>query len=186
MELQEAILKRRSIRKYTDYYVTDDEIKEILEAARWAPSWVNFQIWEFVVIRDREMIEKVTSTYTEKNPAYKCSFASSVLIAACAKKKVSGCFSGVDTTKFSEWFMFDMGLTVQNLCLKAHELGLGTVVVGSMNHDACNKVLSVPDDHEVVVVIPVGKPVDMNKKPTPRKEQKDFVHLNTFGEKYYK
>ncbi|HPV42751.1 MAG TPA: nitroreductase family protein, partial [Spirochaetota bacterium] len=49
MELKEAILKRRSIRKFTDYQVTDAEIDELLEAARWAPSWANTQVWEFVV-----------------------------------------------------------------------------------------------------------------------------------------
>lgn len=181
MELQEAILKRRSIRKYTDYYVTDEQINEILEAARWAPSWANTQVWEFIVVRDKKLIEQITGTYPEKNPAFKCSLAASALIIGCAKTGASGFKEGKQRTKFSSWFMFDVGMAVQNLCLKAHEIGLGTVVVGLMDHDKCKEILSLPDGYEVVVSIPIGKPVEADKGPTPRKELKDFVHKNKFG-----
>ncbi len=71
MELQQAIVERRSIRRFTDYYVTDDEIKQILEAARMAPSWANVQPWEFIVVRDKTLIEKITQTYSPNNPARK-------------------------------------------------------------------------------------------------------------------
>ena len=51
MELQEAIQKRRSIRRFTDDFVTDDELRNIFEAVRWSLSWSNTQAWEFVVVR---------------------------------------------------------------------------------------------------------------------------------------
>jgi nitroreductase len=186
MELQEAIKKRRSIRKYTDYYVTDAEIKEVLEAARQAPSWANTQVWEFVVVRDQDMIESVAGTYSEKNPATKGSLTASALIVACAKKGISGCYSGKNATKFNEWFMFDLGLAVQNLCLRAYELGLGTVVVGLMDHNACKKLIGLPDEYEVVASIPIGHPQTPDREGPARKELKDFVHLDKFGEKYGK
>ena len=186
MNLQEAILKRRSIRKFTDYYVTDDEIKEILEAARWAPSWANTQTWEFVVVRDKALMEKIAGTYSETNPARKCTLAASALIVGCAKKGVAGSKGSADVTKYSTWFMFDMGMAAQNLWLKAYERGLGTVVVGLMDHDACKKLLSVPDDYEVVIVLPLGKPEAGEKQPTPRKKLESFVHLNKFGTPFIK
>ncbi|MDY6930881.1 MAG: nitroreductase family protein [Halobacteriota archaeon] len=182
MELQEAILKRRSIRRFTDYFVTDDEIREVIEAARWAPSWANTQVWEFIVARDRKIIEDVVSTYSEKNPARKCSNSASVLIVACAKKGVSGHKKGSGPTKFSEWFMFDIGMAVQNLILKAHEIGIGSVVVGLIDHNACARVLDVPDTHEVVVVIPLGKSGVEEKEGPPRKEIESFVYKDRFGE----
>ncbi|HHO76411.1 MAG TPA: nitroreductase [Deltaproteobacteria bacterium] len=181
MELTETIQNRRSVRRFTDYHVTDDEIRELLNAAGSAQSWANTQVWEFIVVRDRALIDKVTGTYADKNPATKGSLASSALIVACAKTGVSGCYDGKDITKFSNWFMFDLGIAVQNLCLKAHDMGLGTVVVGLMDHDACSKILSVPDGYEVVAVLPVGKPASAGKNGPPRKKLKDFVHLNTFG-----
>jgi nitroreductase len=185
MELTEAIFKRRSIRKFTNYYVTDEEIKQILEAGRWAPSWANTQAWIFIVVRDKDIINKVTSTYSETNPARPCSFTASVLIAACAKKGISGCKDGVERTKFNNWFMFDLGLAVQNISLKTHELGLGSVIVGSMDHNKCNSVLSVQDEFEVVAIIPIGKPDSPATGKSSRKPLGTITYLNKFGEPYF-
>ncbi len=184
MELEKAIISRRSVRKFTDHYVTDSELKQLLEAARYAPSWANTQCWEFIVVRDRELIKEVTETYSATNPARECSFGASALIVACARVKVSGYKGGEARTKYGDWFMFDLGLAVQNLCLKAGELGLGTVVVGSLNHDACAKVLQVPDTTGVVAVLPVGKPESKDLKAPGRKELKEFVYLDKYGERF--
>jgi nitroreductase len=184
MELMDAIFHRRSVRKFTDYAVTDDEIRQLLEAARWAPSWANTQVWEFIVVRDKALMEQIVGTYVDKNPATKCSLAASALILACAKTGVSGCYGGKDVTKFSNWFMFDLGIAVQNFCLKAHELGLGSVVVGFMDHDACKKIVGLPDGYEVVAVLPIGKPAVEGKQGPPRKELSAFVHLNTYGKAF--
>ena len=181
MELHEAILKRRSIRRFSDYYVTDDELNDILEAARWAPSWANTQSWEFIVVRNRKLIEDITATYSEGNPATKCSNSASALIVGCSKKNVSGYKKGEKRTKYPDWFMFDLGMAVQNISLKAHDMGLGSVVVGLLDHDACKKILEVPDDFEVVVVVPLGKPVLEVKDGTPRKELNSFVYLDKYG-----
>jgi nitroreductase len=183
MELDKAIAERRSVRKYTDYVVTDDELKQVLEAARLSQSWANTQVWEFVIIRDKERIQQVVGTFSEKNPATKGALNASVLIVACAKTGVSGGYGGKDLTKHKEWFMFDLGMAVQNLCLKAHEIGLGTVVVGLMDHDACKKIIALPDGYEVVAVLPVGKPEALRNSPG-RKELSAMIHLERFGEKF--
>jgi len=186
MELQQAIVERRSIRRFTDYYVSDDEIKQILEAARMAPSWANVQPWEFIVVRDKALIEKITETYSPNNPARKCSLASTALLVACARKNISGCKEGQQVTALPNWYMFDVGMAVQNLCLKAHELGLGTVVVGFLDHQKCNEILNVPPDSTVVVTIPVGKPEVSGKQGPPRKELTEFVYLDVYGNKFFK
>ncbi|MGB5216711.1 MAG: nitroreductase family protein [Smithella sp.] len=178
MELQEAILKRRSVRKFTDYIVTDEELKQIFEAVRWSPSWANTQTWEFIVVRDKELIEKVTGTYSEKNPATKGSLVASALIVACAKTGISGCYDGKEVTAVKNWGMFDLGIAVQTLCLKAHELGLGTVVVGLMNHEACEKILAIPEGHKVIAVLPIGRPATEPKAGPARKSLSEIVFLN--------
>lgn len=180
MELQEAILRRRSVRKFTEDVVSDGELKEIFEAVRWSPSWANTQTWEFIVIRDKALIEKVVSTYSEKNPATKGSLAASALIVACAKTGISGCYGGKEVTSISNWEFFDLGIAVQTLCLKAHELGLGTVVVGLMNHEACEKILAIPEGHKVFAVIPIGKPAVPPKEGPSRKPLSEMVYLNSF------
>jgi nitroreductase len=179
MELQEAILKRRSVRKFTEDVVTDEELRQIFETVRWSPSWANTQVWEFIVVRDTALIEKVTGTYVEKNPATKCSLAASALIVACAKTGISGCYGGEELTAIQNWYMFDLGIAVQTLCLKAHELGLGTVVVGLMDHEACKKVLAVPDGHIVVAVIPIGRLAVPPREGPSRKSISEIVYLNS-------
>ncbi|HDP26027.1 MAG TPA: nitroreductase [Deltaproteobacteria bacterium] len=181
MELNEALRTRRSVRKFTNYVVTDSEIREILEAARVAQSWSNTQVWEFIVVRDSNLIRQITETYGPKNPATRGSLNASVLIVACAKTGTSGCYGGRDVTALSNWFMFDLGVTVQNLCLKVHDMGLGTVVVGYLDHEACSKIVGLPRDFTVVAVLPIGKPSGEGIRDMPRKALKDFVHLDKFG-----
>ncbi len=183
MELTTAINERRSIRKFTDHYVTDEELLQIMKAAQMAQSWANTQTWEFIIIRDKDIINKITEEYSEKNPARKCSLSASALIVGCSKINVAGFRGDEQRSRYPDWFMFDLGIAVQNLCLKAYEIGLGTVVVGSMNHDNIDKILELPAGVESVVVIPVGKPVE-KKKPTPRKGIEEFVHKDKFGESY--
>ncbi len=183
MELKEAILKRRSVRKFTDYQVSNEEVSELLEAARWAPSWANTQVWEFVVVRDRQIIENIAATLVQNNPAVKCTQSASVVIVGCAKRGVSGAHDGKNLTIFSEWFMFDLALAVQNLCLCAHDMGLGTVIVSLLDHEALKRVLSVPEGYEAITVIPVGKPAVSDKQGPPRRALADFTHRDVFGKK---
>jgi len=182
MELNDAILTRRTIRKFTEKEVTDEQVKDLLEAARWAPSWANTQVWEFIVVRDPSMKEKIVETYSENNPARKCSLAASVLVVACAKEGVSGCKEGNEATALSNWYMFDLGMAVQNFCLKAHDMGLGTVVVGFLDHNKCAELLEIPDGYTPVVILPVGEPAVTAKQGPPRKELKDFAYSEKFGE----
>jgi nitroreductase len=181
MELMEAILNRKSVRKFSHYVVSDDEINKVLLAARQAPSLSNSQAWEFVVVRDRDMVKAVTGTYSQSNPARQCSLASSAIIVACANTRNAG---RVKNAKSRKLFLFDLGMAVQNLCLRAHELGLGTVCVGSLDHLACKKILRLPAHIEAVAAIPIGRPAGHQEKPTPRKELKHFTHLNLFGKQY--
>ncbi len=183
MELVHVITNRRSQRKFTDYQVTDEEIKQLLKSAAWAPSWANTQVWEFIVIRDRELIKKITGTYTDNNPAIKCSMASSAMIVACAKLNVSGHLDP-EINAFREWSMFDVGCAVQNLSLRACDLGLGTVIVASLDHRKLKELLNIPEGYETVAVLPLGKPVHPEKTAPRRREMKDFCHENKFGTPY--
>jgi nitroreductase len=154
---------------------------ELMQAAQCAPSWSNTQCWEFIIIRDRDLIKKVVETYSEKNPATKCSEGASVLIACCAKSDLPGYKDGVKRTRFDSWYMFDLGIAVQNIMLRAHEMGLGSVVVGSMDHEKCAKLLNVRAPYELVCILPVGKPVELKKEGPARKNLSGFMHRERFG-----
>ena len=183
MELYDAIMNRRSVRKFTDYYVTDEEINKILESAQWAPSWSNTQCWEFIIVRDKDVLMKISETYSETNPAKKCTESASAVIAICGKSDLPGFREGNRLTKFDSWFMFDLGLAVQNMQLTAHNLDLGSVVVGLLDHKKCADLLDVKSPYELVGILPIGKPVEFKKTGLKRREISEFTHKEKFGNK---
>lgn len=178
-DLWEAIEKRRSIRKYTDRDVSDDLVNEILEAVKWAPSWANTQCWEVVVVREPGIKHALAEVVSPKNPATRAVASAPVVLAVCAKMKSSGYYKDRATTKFGDWFMFDLGLATQNVCLAAQDLGLATVIVGLFDHNRANRLLNVPEGYDCVVLIPLGYPNQTPKTPK-RREVAEFTHRDMF------
>ena len=179
MELKEAIKTRRSIRHYKSDDVSNDLIKEIFEYVKFSPSWANTQCWEFVVVRDKNTIKKLAKTMPEKNPATKAVLQAPVLIVQLAKKGFAGFKKGEAVTEKGDWYMYDSGIAMQTLCLVAHDLGLGTVIIGYFDSKKAKEILDVPEEVEVVAMTPLGYPESVPNAPK-RKEVDDFV----FFEKY--
>lgn len=178
-ELKEIIEGRRSIRKYEDQAVSDETLNRILEAVRWSPSWANTQCWEVVVVKDQETKEKLKATLTPTNPANKAMLNAPVVLVVCGKLRSSGYYNGEVTTKFGDWFLFDLGIATQTLCLTAHALGLGTVVVGLFDHNQAKEILGVPEGYELVAMLPLGYPAKISAAPK-RREVSEFTHYEKF------
>jgi len=176
----ELIKGRRSIRLYQETEIPEAFLNKVLEAFRWAPSWANTQCWEVIVIKDKSIKEKLQACMPAKgNPALKAVVQAPVLLAICARTKVSGFYKDKPVTKFGDWFMYDLGIATQNLCLAAQSLGLGTVIVGVFDHDNARGVINVPEGYEPVTLIPIGYPAKAASAPA-RREVGDFVHYETF------
>ncbi len=177
--LEEIIRERRSVRRFQEKEVSEAVLKRILEAVRWAPSWANTQCWEVVVVRDPQIKKALEETVSPKNPATRAVGVAPVVLALCARLQRSGYYNDRVTTKFGDWFMFDLGLAAQNLCLTAHAMGLGTVIVGLFDHDRAARILKAPQGVEVVVLIPLGYPAKASRNPG-RRDIADFTHPETF------
>ncbi|MBM4322425.1 MAG: nitroreductase, partial [Deltaproteobacteria bacterium] len=104
-----------------------------------------------------------------------------VVIVLCGKKGVSGFKKGEAVTIKGDWLMFDTGIAMQSLCLAAHGLGLGTVVVGLFDHKKAEEILGVPQDREVVAMTPLGYPAAESITPK-RKEIVGFVFYERHGQ----
>ena len=174
-DILDIITQRRSIRKFQEKEIPDDVMNKIFESVKWSQSWANTQCWELIVIKDMEIREKLKSLISAKNPATKAITDSPVLLALCANLKKSGYYKGIPVTKFDDWFMFDIGLAAQNICNVAHAMGLGSVIVGSFDHEKAKKVLAIPKSNELVILIPIGYPAKTPPAPS-RKNIEDFVH----------
>ncbi len=193
MDVMEAIKGRRSIRKYRPDPIPEDALQAVLEAGRWAPSWANTQCWRFIIVRDAatkaKLAETLRSTRAGRpNPATEAVRTAPVVIAACAEKGLSGFYrdeSGQSlpaTDKGDYWYMFDVALAMQNMCLAAHSLGLGTVHTGLLDAREAARMLGLPQNTVLVELMPLGYP-DEAPAPRPRKELSEFVFYERYPEK---
>ena len=117
MDIFEAIFTRRSIRRYTQSPVSEEHIRQILDAAMSAPSAGNAQPWDFIVIRDAARRAGIAA----RHPYAAMATEAPVCIAVCA-----------DTTreKYPGFWPQDCSAAIQNMLLAARGLGLGTVWTG--------------------------------------------------------
>ncbi|NWG01582.1 MAG: nitroreductase family protein [Syntrophaceae bacterium] len=182
MELMEAIKGRRSIRKYKPDSIPDEALQKIMEAVRWSPSWANTQCWEVIVVKDPKIKSELASTLTRTNPALSSMTEAPLIVVLCGKKGISGFKKGEPATIKGDWLMFDTGIAMQTLCLTAHSLGLGTVVVGLFDHKKAEEILGTPPDREVVAMTPLGYPAAEGFAPK-RKELSEFVFYDKYGKK---
>ncbi|MDZ7761202.1 MAG: nitroreductase family protein [Desulfovermiculus sp.] len=178
-DLIQVIKERRTVRKFEEQPLTDEQVHNLLEAVRWAESWANTQCWEIIVVRDEAIKAQLQETMAKGNPGAKAVVQAPVLFGVCAKLQTSGFYKGQAPTKFGDWFMFDLGLACQNLSLAAHAMGLGSVILGLFDHDQAAKVLKVPEGFELVTLIPVGVPAKVPSAPN-RREVSEFTHWDTF------
>ena len=178
-ELMDIIKGRRSIRRYQEKEISEADLRDILESIQWSPSWANTQCWEIVVVKAKEMQERLNDTLSPTNPARKCFPNAPVVLALCGKARSSGYYKGEASTKFGDWLMFDLGIATHSVCLAAYNLGLGTVIVGSLDHDKAKEVLGVGEGYELVALIPMGYPAKDSAAPK-RREISEFTHYDKF------
>ncbi|MDR1667849.1 MAG: nitroreductase family protein [Bacteroidales bacterium] len=152
MNVTEAIKRRKSIRSYKAAApVTDEQIKLLLEAAMLAPSACNMRPWEFAVIRNRELLEKITALHPYTAMLKTASAAIIVLADLELKNNISEGF-----------FPQDCGAATQNILLQAVDLGLGTCWCGVYPKEdkveAFRKLLDLPQNLVPFNVIALGVP----------------------------
>jgi len=178
-EMMQVLKGRRSIRNYQDQAVPEEVLNLILEAVQWSPSWANTQCWEVVVVKDPEIKRRLQETLSQGNPATRAMVEAPAVLVLCGKQGISGFYKGQGTTKLGDWFMFDLGLATQSLCLAAWNLGLGTVVVGLFDHNLAAAVLGVPEGYELVAMLPLGYPAKHPAAPR-RRAISEFTHQERF------
>lgn len=167
MELKEALLKRRSVRKYKDIPVTDEQIDELLHAAMSGPSACNKTPWEFYVVKNGPTLDKV------KKASLFSRFNSPLVIV------VAGNTSRALPEPLSEYWIQDCSAAIENILLRAVDLGLGTVWCGAYPQkrveDNLGKTLGMPDEHIPLGIIHVGYP---DEEPEPRDQyDSEKVHF---------
>lgn len=165
--------ERYSVRKYEDKMVEDEKIKQVVEAARIAPSACNLQPWHFIVVKDQEVKKELYTTY--KGDWIK---EAPVIIVACGDHDQSWKRSdGKDHCDV------DIAIAVDHMTLAAADLGLGTCWVCAFDAEECSKIFDLPEQIEPIVLLPLGYPADTGdpeRHEEKRKDIKEIVYWDKF------
>ena len=168
MEALECIRERRSVRRFSDAPVTREEIKHIVDTARFAPTWKDSQTVRYMAVLDPALKGRIAAEGLmgfERNAQIVA--GASALILLITLDGVSGYDKdGVpSTSKGSHWQSFDAGIAAEAFCLAAHAHGLGTVIMGVFEESEVRKVIELPEGEEVAAIIAIGHPAEQPQAP---------------------
>jgi nitroreductase len=173
----DAIKKRRTVARFDGTQVDDKKVQDILEAGRWAPSWINRQPWSFIVIKDQGIKERLSEVVPT--------------VFVQGLKEAPICIAvTVDPAQDSYHYVEAAAAASQNMALAAHSLGLGSSWIGvydaksqkSSAETKIKEILGVPRNQRVIALLPIGQVrYDVPKKE--RKELKQIVFHEKFGQR---
>ena len=149
-----AIFERVSIRRYEERPVEEEKLEALLRAAMAAPSAGNQQPWEFYVIRDRQMLEKLSKV----SPYAGCTAKAPLAIVSAYREKLWA----------PSYAQIDMSIAMENLWLACGEQGLGGVWLGiapvEERMKAVETILNIPEGLRAFAIFPLGYPAEERKQ----------------------
>jgi len=171
----DAIKKRRTVLRFEDTDLKQEEVEAILEAGRWAPSWLNEQPWSFIVIRDRNIKEQLSQVVP------------TAFVQGLREAPV--CIAVTVNAEQDPYHYAEAGaIAAQNMALAAYSLNLHTAWIGIFDikngrnsaEDKAKKILEIPKNWRIITLLPVGhaKYDVLNKE---RKELNQIVYTEKFG-----
>lgn len=175
MNTIECITSRRSIRSFKKQPIEREVMDQVVAAAAYVPSWKNTQITRYIFVESEEGKRKLLETVPSYNRQAIEEAAVVVIVTVISKRCGFERDGSYSTVKEDSWQMFDAGVASQTLCLAAHEYGLGTVIQGIFDYDQVRKDFQIPEDREVIALIPMGYPA----------ESPDAPKRKMIGELYY-
>ncbi|MEJ2248147.1 MAG: nitroreductase family protein [Candidatus Lokiarchaeota archaeon] len=159
-EFLDFLKSRRSIRCFSNEMLKKEEIEMILEAARSTPSASNRQAWKFIVITDRDTINKLS-----KQAIYgKFIREAPVLIAIVG-----------DIHENPNWYVQDTSLASMQMMLMAWSLNIGTCWIGSMDRERAKEIIGIIPDNFLLTILPFGHLRKKVPNPTPRKNLEEIT-----------
>ncbi|MEX1335018.1 MAG: nitroreductase family protein [Candidatus Limnocylindrales bacterium] len=174
MDTITAIRTLRVVRRYADKPLTEEEVRAIADSARLAGSSKNSQRWDFVTIRDRTSLARLSGVtiYAKHLPS------AGAAIAMIVDKP---------DPDYPRSVLWDLGRAAQNITLAAWEMGIGSCPITVGDFGLAADVLDLPDDKECQYIIALGWPADAEDLTRPpraggRKDYHEVVHTERWGE----
>lgn len=155
MEFAELAQVRRSVRSYTDRPVEREKLEQCIATMRLSPSSNNSQPWRFIVVDDKELKASIDGCVAGFGGMNRFAAQAPVVVAVVMEKaNTMGRMASVIQDK--EYSLLDIGIAVNQFCLQAADLGLGTCILGWFDEKGIKKALGVPKSRRVPLLITVG------------------------------
>lgn len=164
MEFSELVAQRYSVRTYKPDPVEEEKLLQVLEAARLAPTAVNWQPFQMIVIRTAGREEELRRIYNR-------SWFSQAPLVICACGLRERAWTRGDGKNY---VYVDTAIAMDHLILAATNMGLGTCWVAEFNVEAAREILRLPENVEPVAFTPLGYPANL-PKTKERKPLSDLV-----------
>ena len=174
MDFEKVVKNRFSIRSFKEDKVSDQIIIGLLNLAIRAPSAGNIQSWEFIIIKNRETMEKLAKAALNQKFITQCSH----LIVACANQELSSKIYG--KRGWDLYSIQDVSAAIMILLLGITNAELGACWVGAFNENEVRKILKIPDGIKPVALIPIGIPTGIEKSGPTRKKLEMKLHFETY------
>jgi nitroreductase len=181
MSLNKLILSRQSVRRYAEIPVEPEKLSQCLEAARLAPSASNSQPWKFIVVDQEPLRTDVSkATFSDIKLINKFTVQAPVIVVIVMEKAKLITRLAMMVKK-KEWPLIDIGIAAEHFCLQAAELGLGTCMIGWFEEDKIKKLLQIPPDKSIGLLISVGYAVEgYPQRLKIRKTMQEIVRYNKY------
>lgn len=166
MTAKDCITGRRSIRQFTEQPVSHELLSQVVETASYAPSWKHTQIVRYIAVEGERKAQLAECTGAYPKNGEIMAGAPMVIAVTIIKGRSGFERDGSYTTKRGDsWQMFDAGVASEAFCLAAYEQGLGTVIMGIFDIEKASRVLELPEDRELIALIPIGYPAESPAAP---------------------
>ena len=176
MTAKDCILGRRSIRRFKTDAIDHDILEEIVETASYAPSWKHTQITRYIAVEGALKDQIAAQACDVWKPNADIINSAPVLMVISIIKNRSGFErdGSYSTPRNDGWQMYDAGIASQTFCLAAHDKGIGSVILGIFDSAKVASILEVPEDRDVIALIPIGYPAEEPVAPK-RKSVEDLL-----------
>ncbi|HOK57239.1 MAG TPA: nitroreductase family protein [bacterium] len=176
MEFEDVIKTRRSIRSYNKKEIPEDILKKIFEGTRVAPSGNNKQPWYFIVVKDKDKKSKIAKY------SYNQSFiAEADCVVICCGKKYPNPYEPLK----DNCYLVDVTIAIDHLILTARNYGVGSCWVGAFYPEPIKKLLKIPQDIDILMIVPLGYTSSEFYESKNRKDLKEFVFKEEFNKPFF-
>lgn len=179
MDFNKLVLQRESVRKYTDKQIDREDIVKCVEAARMTPSAHNSQPWTFVVVDDKELVDKAAHCTFNSIVKFNKFVPNAKAIVAVVIEKSH--FAMVGSNKSDdEYNMIDIGAATEHFCLQAADLGIGTCILGYFNDKKIKELLNIPSNKRLGLLIAMGYSPFETSRAKKRKDIDEMCKFNSY------